>query len=114
MSQTEVIEHNFRTLVRSDSYRPDFDVLLAQSDVIDFLATVPDASVNLVVTSPPYNIGKAYERRVSLESFMAWQASVLAECKRVLAPTGSLCWQVGNYVESGEVFPLDSYFYGVI
>lgn len=30
---------------------------------------------------------------------------------RLLTPTGSLCWQVGNYVDNGEVFPLDIYFY---
>ena len=38
---------------------------------------------------------------------------IIAELVRTLAPTGNLCWQVGNYVEKGEVFPLDIYFYEI-
>ena len=36
---------------------------------------------------------------------------ILSELVRILANNGSLCWQVGNYVEHGEIFPLDIYFY---
>jgi DNA modification methylase len=36
---------------------------------------------------------------------------VIDELVRVLHPTGSLCWQVGNYVQDGEVYPLDIYYY---
>ena len=36
---------------------------------------------------------------------------LLSELTRVLADNGSLCWQVGNYVENGEIYPLDIYFY---
>jgi adenine-specific DNA-methyltransferase len=36
---------------------------------------------------------------------------VIEELTRVLSPTGSLCWQVGNYVEDSEVFPLDIFYY---
>jgi len=67
--------------------------------------------VDLVITSPPYNIGKSYEKSTSLEAYLQSQELVIAELDRVLAPAGSLCWQVGNYVSKGEVFPLDIYFY---
>jgi len=66
-----------------------------------------------VVTSPPYNIGKAYEERVEFREYLDWQKKVVEECVRILKPEGSVCWEVGNYVEEGEVFPLDVFFYGI-
>ncbi len=85
--------------------------LLACEDNRTFLARLAPSSVKLVVTSPPYNIGKSYERRSSLASWLAGQAAVIAECVRVLHPQGSLCWQVGNHVDDGEIVPLDTVLY---
>ena len=85
--------------------------VLACEDNRSFLARLPAGGVKLVVTSPPYNIGKAYERRESLESWLAGQREVIAECVRVLHPRGSLCWQVGNHVAEGEIVPLDTLLY---
>ena len=76
-----------------------------------FLAGLSSGSMKLIVTSPPYNIGKEYEARSPLESYLAEQATVIAECVRLLHPRGSLCWQVGNYVHKGEVVPLDAMLY---
>jgi len=70
-------------------------------------AWVPEKTVRLIVTSPPYNIGKKYERRVNLEEYLKAQAAVIKECARVLADDGSLCWQVGNFVDNNEIVPLD-------
>jgi DNA modification methylase len=67
--------------------------------------------VKLVITSPPYNIGKAYEQATTLDEYIENLRPILNEIYRVLSPEGSLCWQVGNYVEKGEVFPLDMYYY---
>lgn len=61
----------------------------------------------LVVTSPPYNIGKSYETRRSLEDYLEWQKSIIENCVKRLSETGSICWQVGNFVENGEIHPLD-------
>jgi adenine-specific DNA-methyltransferase len=61
----------------------------------------------LVITSPPYNIGKPYESRKALDAYLAWQKGIIKESVRVLKPTGSLVWQVGNYVDNGEILPLD-------
>lgn len=82
-------------------------------DVNDFVRTIPDSSIRLVISSPPYNIGKEYETQVALEDYLAEQEKLLVELVRVLADDGSICWQVGNYVEDGEVFPLDMYYYPV-
>jgi adenine-specific DNA-methyltransferase len=78
-----------------------------------FLAALADESIQLVVTSPPYNIGKEYERRTELDQYIAAQRAVISECVRVLRPGGSICWQVGNHVDTGEIFPLDSLLYPV-
>jgi len=95
-------------------FSPGLDVLLAHNDSLAFLKTVPDRVARLVVSSPPYNIGKPYERRVELKQYLEWQLSILRECVRILQPDGSLCWQVGNHVDSGEVFPLDIFFYRLL
>jgi adenine-specific DNA-methyltransferase len=83
------------------------------SDNLEFMRTLADGSMKLIVTSPPYNIGKRYERRTSLESYVKQQARVIADCTRLLHPQGSICWQVGNHVQAGEVFPLDIVLYHV-
>lgn len=65
---------------------------------------------DLVVTSPPYNLSKDYERgRLPMGAYVAHQALVIEECWKRLKPTGSICWQVGNYVppDGGCIEPLD-------
>lgn len=93
---------------------PDTDrVRMECTDNLQFLTSLSDESVQLVVTSPPYNIGKAYERRTALDVYLEQQEQVISECVRVLRPGGSICWQVGNHVDSGEVFPLDVLLYPI-
>ncbi len=94
-------------------YSESAAVTLFLGDCNAFLATIPDGEAQLVVTSPPYNLGKAYERRISLSSYLEAQEATAATAVRVLADRGSLCWQVGNYVENGEVFPLDTLLYPI-
>ena len=80
-------------------------------DCLDLLKQIPDNSVQLVVTSPPYNIGKEYEKRKDLNSYLFDQEETLKEACRILSNDGSICWQVGNFVENSEVFPLDILYY---
>ena len=87
--------------------------VLVCGDNLAFLRGLPDGAMKLVVTSPPYNLGKDYEARMPLDAYVETQERVIAECVRVLHPRGSLCWQVGNYVEKGEVVPLDAVLYPV-
>ena len=91
------------------------DLRLIQADVSDALDFVTDGSVQLVVTSPPYNLRKSYERdqAVSLEDYVAWLTPVVDKICQKVRSKGSVCWQVGNFVCDGEVFPLDYYFYGM-
>ena len=96
-----------------DHFNPQADIVLYQGDVKDFVASVPDSSVSLIITSPPYNLGKEYEDRVSIGKYLDTQAQVIAELHRVLRADGSICWQVGNFVENGEVYPLDILYYDI-
>ena len=80
---------------------------------LKFMRRLPDESMSLIVTSPPYNIGKAYEKRTSEEQYIKTQAACIAEATRLLTPTGSICWQVGNYVGNSEVVPLDILLYPI-
>ncbi len=89
-------------------YDPSARVTLFHGDCLELLKDLPSGTVQLVVTSPPYNLGKPYERkRLSLEEYVEQQARVIAECVRVLGPKGSICWEVGNYVEGNRIIPLD-------
>ncbi len=102
-----------RQISISDAYNTSTDVVLFDGNCSDLLKDIPSSSVDLVITSPPYNLGKKYEKKMSLQAYLKNQEPVIVELVRVLADTGNLCWQVGNYVENGEVFPLDIYFYEI-
>jgi adenine-specific DNA-methyltransferase len=91
----------------------DKSAVLECEDNLAFMRALPDASMKLIVTSPPYNIGKAYERRSPLEHYIQQQIAVIAECVRLFHPKGSICWQVGNHVHKGEIVPLDIPLYQV-
>lgn len=87
------------------------DFLLWQGKAEDFLKSLPKEPIfDLIVTSPPYNIGKEYEKKQKLEDYLLWQESVINELIPRLKPGGSICWQVGNYVDDNQVFPLDIEF----
>jgi len=92
---------------------PSGNIVLYEGDCLDLLKMVPDDTFQLVITSPPYNIGKEYERRMKLDAYLDQQAAVIRECVRCLSPYGSICWQVGNYVEGGAIIPLDTILYPI-
>ncbi len=97
-----------------DRYSQKSQIVLYTGDRLELLAQIPSGEARLVVTSPPYNIGKKYEKRLLFEHYLTAQAATLAECARILADDGSLCWQVGNHIaRDGEIFPLDVYIYKI-
>jgi DNA modification methylase len=57
---------------------------------------LPDSSVHLMVTSPPYNVGKEYDEDLSLEDYLAFLGRVWKETWRVLVPGGRMCINVAN------------------
>jgi len=94
-------------------FAPSEWVVVYPGGCLDLLRTIPDGSLQLIVTSPPYNLGKEYEKKLQLETYVGQQAEVIGECVRCLAPRGSICWQVGNYVDRGAITPLDSILYPI-
>lgn len=94
-------------------FRENYDVVIGLNDTLEFLKRVPENAATLIVTSPPYNIGKAYEERVELKEYLNWQEQIIKRCAEILKPEGSICWEVGNYIEEKEVFPLDTFFYNI-
>lgn len=91
----------------SPKFNPDADLVLFQGDTLELLKQIPDEFVKLVVTSPPYNIGKPYETKLDLNAYLDQQKNIIQECVRILKRDGSICWQVGNYIDKGEIVPLD-------
>lgn len=85
-----------------------------EGDCLEWLRGLPDESVDLIVSSPPYNIGKEYESRRALKAYLEDQAKVLKECARVLNSTGSIFWQVGAYSNNGSLIPLDVKFFPIL
>ena len=93
--------------------RPQERHFIECADNVDFMRSLKKESMNLIVTSPPYNIGKEYERKTSIEAYIEQQATTISEAVRLLHPNGSICWQVGNHVDNGEIFPLDIVLYNL-
>lgn len=63
--------------------------------------------MDLTVTSPPYFMGKSYDRSYSLEDFRSDHALLAPDISRVTKDGGGICWQVGYHVRENQVFPLD-------
>lgn len=89
----------------------DYSYALWHGDVEVFLQKLqPDAYFDLIVTSPPYNLGKEYEVPGEFETYLRWQERVIDLLVPRLKDGGSICWQVGNYVENNVISPLDIEF----
>ena len=97
----------------AEEFSPTADAVFALGDSSETLAKCPDGFAQLIITSPPYNLGKEYETHAKLETYLDRLQPIIEQLVRVLSPGGSLCWQVGNYVDDGEVFPLDAFFYPI-
>lgn len=97
----------------SKTFEKSSKIVLHHGDTFEFLKTIPSQTFTLIVTSPPYNVGKEYETRKSIQEYLRQQERAIEELVRVLKRDGSICWEVGNYVEKGEVFPLDVFYYDI-
>lgn len=88
------------------------EVTLSCGDCLALLRRIPDGAAQLVITSPPYNVGKEYEENLTLDQYIALQRRVISECARITRPGGSICWQVGNHHNGhGQLIPLDILLY---
>ena len=112
-----------RTKTIGNTYSSSTDITLYHGDRLDLLRNIQRSGdkAELIITSPPYNLGKEYEEKIversSLNHYLAEQRKTIVACLDVLSDSGSICWQVGNYIEgstrSKEVFPLDIVLYPI-
>jgi adenine-specific DNA-methyltransferase len=91
----------------------EYKYRIKKGDAFDLVKHLEPNSVALTITSPPYNIGKVYEKRTTLQKYLSPFNDFAKALYQATADNGSLCWEVGNYVEDGEVYPLDIYFYDI-
>jgi len=90
------------------------DVLLWNGDVLKLLNQLPkNPFIDLVVTSPPYNIGKSYENHSSLEDYFTNQKQIIEAIDLRVKKGGSICWQVGNHITKDGIYPLDYGFHEI-
>jgi len=96
----------------SENFSPEASVTLYHGDCRELLAQIPLGSARLVVTSPPYNIGKKYEQKRGLEQYLREQDDIIGMCVDRLTEGGSICWEVGNHIAGpNEILPLDIALY---
>ena len=87
------------------------DYALWQGKIEGLLKVLPQEPLfDLIVSSPPYNIGKEYETRQALDGYLKWQEQIIDDLIPRLKVGGSLCWQVGTYVDENQIWPLDIEF----
>lgn len=82
-------------------------------DALETLALIPENSVHLVITSPPYNLNIQYANHsdeMPYEEYLAWMGKVWAECKRVLVDGGRLCVNIGENKRQNISVPTFSAF----
>jgi DNA modification methylase len=73
---------------------PEVDIIIQHTS--EEMKELPDCSVHLMVTSPPYNVGKDYDEDLSLEEYLAFLKRVWKETYRVLVSGGRACINVAN------------------
>lgn len=108
--ECENVSHPHRIMVVMDRWLDE----IYRGDCLEMLRGLPEACVDLVVSSPPYNLGKEYEAKRALDIYLEEQTEVLKECVRVLRDTGSIFWQVGAFSDKGSLVPLDIRFFPIL
>jgi adenine-specific DNA-methyltransferase len=89
------------------TFKSDRNNVLFRGDCLDLLKSLPSNSIDLIFSSPPYCMGKAYEKTNDIKSFIDAHKKIFPEVIRVLKKGGSLCWQVGYHIQKAALTPLD-------
>ena len=96
------------------TYNKDNDVTLFKGDCLQLLKKINSESVDIIITSPPYCIGKAYENpKDDIETFIDQHKIIFTDVYRVLKQGGSICWQIGYHISNSSILPLDYFVYNI-
>ena len=88
-------------------YSTQIQYIIRHGDWRELLDQMPDESVDLTVTSPPYCIGKSYEESRKVDDFRKEHEAIIPRIVEVTRLGGNICWQVGYHVKDGTLTPLD-------
>ena len=95
-------------------YNSNSCMTLFCGDCINLLKEIPSNSIDLVVTSPPYCMKKAYENpQDDMQTFQDQHRKMFDQLYRIVKSGGSICWQIGYHVSKGSVVPLDYLIYEI-
>lgn len=90
------------------------EMTLFKGDCFKLFKEIPDQIADLIITSPPYCMRKAYEDpNDDIETFNKLHKKIFTEIYRILKPGGSICWQIGYHVSNGSIIPLDYLVYNI-
>ncbi len=95
------------------AHRSGSEFVMYNGDCLDLLKELPDGTVDLLLTSPPYFMGKNYDRSYKLEEFYDDHRKLSPHVNRIVRDRGNICWQVGYHVQNNSLFPLDFAVYEV-
>lgn len=88
--------------------------VLFEGDCLELVRKIPDGSIDLTLTSPPYCIGKKYDSSRSVDDFISAHRVILPEIVRTTREGGSICWQVGYHVAKQAAYPLDYAVFAIL
>lgn len=95
-------------------YNPQSSMTLFNGDCCQIFKEIPDQTIDLIITSPPYCMKKAYENREDdVETFKDLHVRIFDDIYRILKPGGSICWQIGYHVSNSAIVPLDYLIYEI-
>jgi len=87
---------------------------IIHGDTLQTLKKLPSKSVNLIITSPSYMLGKEYDHERTFEDYKEYHSNVIRECHRVLTKNGALYWNVAQTPVNGEMLPLGAIYYTIL
>lgn len=93
----------------------DGESKIIHGDCIDILSKLPSSSIDLIITSPPYNTGKSYENNLTIEEYKEFAKRWVCDVPRIVKNNGSFWLNVG-YIKIGpnEALPLTYIYYPLI
>lgn len=94
------------------------NVQLYKGDCLEIMRTLEDNSIDIIITSPPYNIGKMHSNRLQFgtyngndmkeEDYQKWQLDIFKEYKRILKDDGSIFYNHKVRIKNGKaIHPLE-------
>lgn len=96
------------------NFRKNVKCVLYNGNTLNILNKIPDNYIDLVITSPPYCMGREYDKSNKVEYFIKMHKKIFPEIIRVVKDSGSICWQVGYHINENNVIPLDYLIFDIL